>query len=278
MKKAFIFFILFFALQFLAVLFPGIPAAIAYAVLGKTGVEPSMMKAIPLILAAADVYTISLFIKKGWVKIGWGSIKKEDRWKVCLLAVVVLLGFWAPESIIEDYVPEDKEMSQLFASMSTSVVGILSISILGPIAEEVCFRGGILKALFDWKKNIWLAIILSSVLFAVAHGNLMQGVGAALMGILMGWFYYRTGSIIPSILIHIVNNSLCSFLAFTYGENTTTSHLFASTSSYAVFVAAGSVLMLVGIWMANKTFKHYTPLKSEITERTEEEIENFEMA
>ena len=58
----------------------------------------------------------------------------------------------------------------------------------------------------------WAAIICSAVIFAVVHGNMAQGVHAFVMGCLLGWLYYRTGSIIPGIVLHWVNNSVAYVL------------------------------------------------------------------
>ena len=64
-----------------------------------------------------------------------------------------------------------------------------------------------LLGLFD-KRLHWLAIFISALLFAIAHGNMAQGVNALLLGLLLGWLYYHTGSIIPGIAFHWMNNTL----------------------------------------------------------------------
>lgn len=59
----------------------------------------------------------------------------------------------------------------------------------------------------------WIAILLSAALFSLAHMNLAQMPGTIAIGLLYGWLVYRTGSLLPSIIGHVFNNSLVCILA-----------------------------------------------------------------
>lgn len=63
----------------------------------------------------------------------------------------------------------------------------------------MCFRGAILRKLLTMfpKRQHWIAIAVSAVLFALAHFNVVQSLHAFLIGLLLGWLYYRTDSILP---------------------------------------------------------------------------------
>ena len=54
----------------------------------------------------------------------------------------------------------------------------------------------------------WIAIIISAIIFGVAHGNAAQGIHAFISGLLLGWMFYRTGSIIPGLVLHWTNNTI----------------------------------------------------------------------
>ena len=86
--------------------------------------------------------------------------------------------------------------------------GFLGMTILvTPFAEEVFFRG----FLFRWmsgNRPVWLAAIISSVMFGVAHILPPQAISAALMALLLCWLYWRTGSVWPAVAAHITNNAL----------------------------------------------------------------------
>lgn len=84
-----------------------------------------------------------------------------------------------------------------------AIVGILVIAVLAPIGEEIIFRGiglGILE-MYDKKS----AIIITSLLFGICHGNLLQSIGATIGGIVLGYVCLEYG-LIYSILIHAINN------------------------------------------------------------------------
>lgn len=82
---------------------------------------------------------------------------------------------------------------------------ILYICILGPICEEIIFRGIILKSLERFGKMS--AILISSILFALFHMNLVQLPGPFLIGLILGYITVESKSIYPAILIHILNNT-----------------------------------------------------------------------
>ena len=63
------------------------------------------------------------------------------------------------------------------------------------------------------KKNHWVAIMISAAIFGLAHANVAQFVNALLLGLLLGWMYYRTKSLVPGILLHWVNNTMAYVLS-----------------------------------------------------------------
>lgn len=94
------------------------------------------------------------------------------------------------------------------------ILVFLATCVVAPVFEELFFRGLILRGLL---KNIkpWLAILLSAFLFAVFHFNIWQGLGAFILGIMMGWVLYKTGSLYLAIFAHFVNN----FIVLLGGQN-----------------------------------------------------------
>ncbi len=84
---------------------------------------------------------------------------------------------------------------------------IIITCILAPLAEELLFRGVILNRLLA-KKGPWISIIVSAIIFGIAHGNLEQFVGAGMLGVALGYVYVKTRSLLPCILGHMLNNLL----------------------------------------------------------------------
>lgn len=81
---------------------------------------------------------------------------------------------------------------------------VLTLVVAAPVVEEFVFRGAVLQSLRRFGDAF--ALMISALLFAVFHGNLIQAPNALLMGIVMGFFALRSGSLWASISIHAVNN------------------------------------------------------------------------
>lgn len=89
--------------------------------------------------------------------------------------------------------------------LASIIVSGVTTSLIVPIAEEFLFRGAILKSLS--KYGIPFAVGASAVLFGLMHGNIFQAPFATVAGIIMGYVAIRSGSLWPSIIIHMAINS-----------------------------------------------------------------------
>lgn len=104
----------------------------------------------------------------------------------------------------------EKLMENAGFSSSPSFLLIVYAVLLGPIEEELTYRGVILASA---KKALpfWAANLLQALLFAVFHLNPIQGIYAFFIGLFLGYVYQRTGSIwIPSLL-HMLYNGFGTF-------------------------------------------------------------------
>lgn len=92
---------------------------------------------------------------------------------------------------------------------STSL--ILVLVLVAPIAEEMFFRGW-LQARAARLVPAWGATVLTSVLFALGHyeGSLFKPAISLAMSFGAGWLRQRSGSVVPGILLHVMNNSICA--------------------------------------------------------------------
>lgn len=89
------------------------------------------------------------------------------------------------------------------------LVIFMQVVIIGPIVEELLFRGILLKGLLNKYFNKPIkAIVYSSIIFAFMHFNLAQGIAAFGGAIILGLIYYYTRSIKLCIIIHFINNFL----------------------------------------------------------------------
>ncbi len=90
------------------------------------------------------------------------------------------------------------------------VAAFIMVVVLAPILEELIFRGLILRGMLNANISPWVAIILSSLLFGIAHLNPWQFLGAGMIGLALGFIYWRTQSLWLVIFLHALNN----FIAF----------------------------------------------------------------
>lgn len=158
-------------------------------------------------------------------------------------ALAILTGGFVLSALMSlmDWIPNIMEQS--FDILQSGWGGILAISIVGPVLEELLFRGAITKALLQQYQPA-KAILFSALLFGVFHINPAQILPAFLIGILLAWTYYKTRSLIPCIFMHILNNSLSVYLSINYPEAENMDDLISGTPYLiALFVA---VLIFVG--------------------------------
>lgn len=126
--------------------------------------------------------------------------------KIILLGLILNLII----SACCDFIPFPKSWSSSLETYTNAavtmspIITIICTGILAPIMEELIFRYGILGSLKG--KGPILAIGVSSVLFGVMHMNIIQGGYAFLMGIVLGYLYWKTNNINVSILLHISVN------------------------------------------------------------------------
>ncbi|MDD2601905.1 MAG: type II CAAX endopeptidase family protein, partial [Prevotella sp.] len=161
--------------------------------------------------AIASVLTIAIFLRSKWAPISRNWLSTHP-WTVLVWVIFLALGTILPSQWIDDQmqISMPERTIKLFEDIMGIPSGYLALGILAPIAEELVFRGAILRTLlklFDNRMH-WILIISSALIFGAAHGNLPQFIHATLIGLLIGWMYYRTDSVIPGIVLHWVNNTV----------------------------------------------------------------------
>lgn len=86
------------------------------------------------------------------------------------------------------------------------VISFLSLCVVPAILEELFFRGA-LQGLMRPSGSA-AAIFGPALLFALLHMDLAQGITAFVCGVFLGWLTERTGSVLPGMLLHFINNTL----------------------------------------------------------------------
>jgi membrane protease YdiL (CAAX protease family) len=121
------------------------------------------------------------------------------------LAFVLYLAFTVFYSLVITE-PKQKDIAESFGPTG---IQVLLIVVAAPIAEETCFRGMLFGGLREKLPRLAAALI-TGLIFGALH--VLTGVSAVppliVLGFLLALLYERTGSIVPGILLHMINNSI----------------------------------------------------------------------
>lgn len=170
------------------------------------------------------------------------------------LLYLLLIPLVASMSIIAEgivgLIPMPEAIEQLFASMvQLDVPGYLTIGIAAPILEELIFRGVVLKRFLE-KYNPQKAIFWSAFIFGIFHLNPWQFIAAFLIGLVIGWLYYKTKSLWPGLFIHFANNTFSFLLAKKYQDiNIGFNDLAGSTENYLLLLMGSIIIGLIILYV-----------------------------
>jgi membrane protease YdiL (CAAX protease family) len=129
-----------------------------------------------------------------------------------LLAYVVYIGLGQLWAQIVDADAKDKLPDSLGVDESTAalVAVCVLVTVIAPIAEEIFFRGYFFGALRNWR-GPWLAALLTGIVFGAVHvfgTNAVFLVPLAILGFMLCVVREQTGSLLPCIALHAINNAL----------------------------------------------------------------------
>ncbi|WP_417431726.1 CPBP family intramembrane glutamic endopeptidase [Halpernia sp.] len=115
-----------------------------------------------------------------------------------------------------------KFMAQMNSISVDHVAMLIMVAVFAPLLEEILFRGIILRAMLNKGMNPKKAIVFSALIFGAIHGYPWQFLGAFLLGLVLGLVYWKTESLLMSILLHAFNNFIAAMLIiFTKGQSFT---------------------------------------------------------
>ena len=131
-----------------------------------------------------------------------------------LMALIILM-FWiaALNWLKLDFLlPPDTAQQVMDKAGGNLIATLILVGIVGPIAEEIFFRGFVLPGLMK-RFGVTQSLLLSSLLFGIFHFDPGAIVPTFILGLALGWVYLKTGALWPAIFAHGLHNSLAIMLA-----------------------------------------------------------------
>ncbi len=225
-------------------IYDGVAALLTYEALAL-GLDVTAATGVIMLIAAVAtflLYKVSFYVRG--MKHSEYTVGVPKFWDI-LFAFALAIGFrfitsayfvWAENVEIlsqsiesaADYGEAEMTSLALFSMMLVTMI-------VGPIFEEILFRG-IVMARLKSVMPVWLAILIQGIIFGASHMVLAQSIFTAVLGIIMGYIYHKTGKLSVSIAIHIIFN-LSAVIEI------------KDETSAAACAAAGAVVVILSIAM-----------------------------
>lgn len=198
--------------------------------------------------ATAGLLTLILFFCAKFTPKGTEYVRSRP-WATLAWCSLAALGATIPSLALQELMPALPDtMSDTLMKIVHVPGGYFVLAIMAPLSEEAVFRGAILRELQKAISNKWMAICISAVIFALIHVNPAQMPHAFLMGLLLGWLYAKTNSILPGVVFHTANNTIAYLMAVRFPDpdmklsdifaGNTTSMILAILFSLCIFIPA----------------------------------------
>ena len=182
-------------------------------------------------------------------------------WQLALITVALTYATMMASDLpnylnyrLTESIPALSRFYKMLMEVMDRVVGgpfwssFLLVAIFAPIFEEWLCRGMVLRGLLTKLKPGW-AIVVSALFFALIHMNPWQALNAFIIGVVMGYVYYKSGSLWLTMLIHFVNNGTSVVLSqFSSIDECSYWIEMMDRSTYVLLYVLGVAVLAACIW------------------------------
>lgn len=192
------------------------------------------------------------------------SIKIEaEHWDRYFWFLAILIGYFFLLLLLEFNIKISSILLYIqrtrISSNNFSYLFYFKEIIFYSVTEEIIFRGIILSGFLTLYSPI-KSIVLSSLIFSFFHFNVLQFATAFPVGLLIGWYFYKTSNLLSCIIIHSLNNFI-RVIALEYFINKFSQHNLTSNSTLfqndnlLIFILISFTLLIVGLFYLYNSFK-----------------------
>jgi len=163
-----------------------------------------------------------------------GFSQKTRGWQLFYTIVIILcgLGVSAGLGYLSYQLPlpaslrmRFEQWENVYASQATGLVSfknipdllmsIVVLALIPAVCEEAFFRGGLQNFMYRGNRNLWLSVVVVSLIFSLIHMSGYGFLSRLALGIILGLIYQLSGNIWLSILAHFINNALAVIVMYT---------------------------------------------------------------
>jgi len=164
-------------------------------------------------------------------------------------AALVGLSGWIILGVLADKViPPPREVVENIRNLihppgesRSLALSVFALAVTPAVCEEALFRGAILQGLRR-QFTVPVSCLLTGILFGIMHGDVWRFVPTTILGVLLSWVALTSGSIIPSMLVHVLNNGVLIVLGY-YGLDQAGDHL---SGGATIFILGAAVVFMLG--------------------------------
>ena len=154
------------------------------------------------------------------------SVVPKMRWKLFFIFVGISVVALVAQIVVSLLMPGQQQsdvsgqMNELTRTTVLLAVVVLLTTPFQAAGEEYVFRGYLMQAVGSVSRSKWVALLVTSTLFAMAHGvqNFPLFFDRFMFGLIAGWLVIRTGGLEAGIAMHILNNFLAFGYALTFSD------------------------------------------------------------
>lgn len=148
--------------------------------------------------------------------------------------------------------------SEMLMNGSNLAVGIIIFGLLAAVSEEFLFRSVIQKAFVKLFKNAHVGIIVTAIVFSAFHSDFYGFFPRVILGLMLGYMFWLSGSIWASIIMHFVNNSTIVMLYYLNKVGTIEIDIEKFGTTDSAFLIILSLMVTVAIFIICNRLKNKT--------------------
>ncbi len=166
----------------------------------------------------------------------------------------------------EDGLAELTSKLLVMHSFPDLLINLLVIAIIPAVGEELLFRGSLQSILVRWSGNYHLAVWVSAIIFSAIHVQFFGFLPRMLLGVLFGYIFVWSGSIVFPVLGHFVNNGMAVAAAYFLQKNGRSLDDLDNMQSSSIYAVIASFVFTLLLMLVFRTLSERIKLNNDENE------------